>query len=408
MGTMVINENRIKMICCSVCKSQNIVGFMEIDKLPLLLFPVDESVKDDIIAKTIKAFRCTECNHIFTAPLDTAEVELIYGKYYRYYPFENLETMNSAYRLPFEKVFDRVFAKHCVHTKGETLLEIGCSSGEQLKYFGNYGLSCQGIDPSPLNVDESGRIISGLYETYEFARQYDIIVSRFNLEHLNDIHIFYEKVWSDLSDNGILFVQVPNIPVFVANFIPLFLAHEHIQYFNPYSLSLASKKHGFTVIDIEYTDSQSILITLQKSLEKGPEENGKIEIQKLSPTFYSDYLQKRTGIAEDFKTLLNERREICFYGAGLALCWILYDLCYADNGKNRIVIDDNPLLHGRFLPGTSYRISAFDAAILRYSTVLLTLSPTYHTRVVQKLFDAGYQGEIFSLDNQGLHKVALK
>ena len=395
------------MICCSVCTSQNIVDFVEVNELPLLLFPVDESVKDDIIAKTIKAFRCTDCNHIFTTPLDTEEAELIYGKYYMYYPFENLETFRPIYRLPFEKFFDRVFVKHC--TKAETLLEIGCSSGEHLKIFEHYGLRCQGIDPSALNVDRSGKIISGLYETHEFARQYDIIVSRFCLEHLNDMHIFYEKAWSDLSDNGILFIQVPNIPVYIANFIPLFLAHEHIQYFNPYSLSLVSRNHGFTVIDIEYTDSQSILIALQKGSEKRSKENGEIEIQKLSPSFYSDYLQKRTGIAEDIKTFLNKRGEIRFYGAGLALCWILYDLDYAGNGKNGTVIDDNPLLHGKFLPRTSYRISAFDAAILnKYSTVLLTLNPTYHTRVVQKLFDAGYQGKIFSLDNQGLHKVVLK
>ena len=259
------DKDQAESVYCCVCGSRSARRFLTIDDLPLLIFPVDEAVKDDIVARTLTSFQCHECRHVFTAPLGAEETDLIYGEYYRYYPYDSLETMNSAYRLPFEQFFGGVLERHRGRAKAETLLEIGCSSGEHLKSFERYGLQCQGIDPSPLNTDQSGKIISGLYEMYEFPEQYDIIVSRFNLEHLNDVHAFCEKASSDLSDNGYLFIQVPNVPQFAASSIPLFLAHEHVQYFNPYSLSLACSKHGLAATDIEYSHSQSILIALQKS-----------------------------------------------------------------------------------------------------------------------------------------------
>ena len=401
------DDKQTGAVRCSVCGSSSVTGFLTVDDLPLLIFPVDEAVKDDIVSKTITSFECRECRHVFTTPLPAEDVDLIYGKYYRYYPYDNLETMNSVYRLPFESFFDRVHARHRGGAKPRRLLEVGCSSGEHLKCFERYGLQCQGIDPSPLNVDRSGKIISGMYETHEFPERYDVIVSRFNLEHLNDIRTFFEKASADLSDRGYLFIQVPNIPQFSESLIPLFLAHEHVQYFNPYSLSLAGSKHGFAAIDAEYRNSQSILIALKKSptTETAEAVSGP-DIPRLPPSFYSRYAQQRSRIAQDVQTLLNERSEMHFYGAGLALSWILYDLRYRDRETRAVVIDDNALLHGKFLPGSSCRVSPFDAGMLGAgSTVLCTLNPTYHAAVVQRLADAGFEGEVFAVDRQGLHKL---
>ena len=143
-------KNRAENACCSVCGSRNVNEFVTVDDLPLLIFPVDEAVKDDVVTKTITSFECGECHHVFTAPLRAEDTELLYGEYYRYYPYDNLETMNSAYRLPFERFFAAVFEKHRGRTKPETLLEIGCSSGDHLKSFERYGLQCRGIDPERL------------------------------------------------------------------------------------------------------------------------------------------------------------------------------------------------------------------------------------------------------------------
>ncbi len=386
---------------CPICDSPDVDDFIAVAALPLLLFPVDEAAKDEIAAGPLQSHRCGRCNHIFTPPLPHGHAELIYGSYYRFYPFEDLETMNAAYRQPFEDFFERVLGASGVDTAGRSLLEIGCSSGEALKSFEGHGLRCQGIDPSPLNVDASGTIISGLYESHEFDRPYDILVSRFNLEHVNDLHEFFQKAKRDLTDGGILFVQVPNVPTFTVSCIPLFLAHEHVHYFNAHSLRLAAERHGFGVLDIEYSGSQSILAAVQK----GSKTRADLRIERVSGDFYARYLRQRSRVAEDVRAFLGERDGMLFYGAGLALCWILYELGLGADGAG-IVFDDNPLVSEKYLPRTNLRVVPLSAPVLqKHPAVTLTLNPTYHERVVQKLRRAEYAGEVFALGERGLQRL---
>ena len=296
--------------------------------------------------------------------------------------------MNPVYRNPFEIFFNRIFSQKSSSITAGTLLEIGCSSGEYLRYFEQYGLDSYGIDPSPLNSGGSENIISGMYERHELTQQYDVLVSRFNLEHLNDIHVFFRKAWNDLTHGGILFIQVPNIAVFTESFIPVFLAHEHIQYFNAYSLNLASRRHGFTVIDIEYSGTQSIMIALGK--DSG--DRVTTDVKKVTSDFFPNYLQKRSDVGNIIKSFLQEHKSICFYGAGMALCWIIYDLGYHNDSAGGIVIDDNPMVKNKFLPQTDFMIAPFDGRIVdKYPTILLTLNPAYHARIIKKTLQIRFQ-----------------
>ena len=48
---------------CSVCKSTNIEKYIEIEDLPLLIFPGSREIKDTIVSKKIIAYHCNDCNH---------------------------------------------------------------------------------------------------------------------------------------------------------------------------------------------------------------------------------------------------------------------------------------------------------------------------------------------------------
>lgn len=271
---------------CPICNSDKTSNFLSIDNLPLILFPVKGEMRDNILNKTIDSYFCDECTHIFKKPLDENESDIIYKKYYSFYPFDNLESMNASYRKPFADLFSRVLTR-VKDKKFKTLLEVGCSSGKQLETYNGYNLECFGIDPSPLN-EMNNNFISGKYEEYKFKNKFDIIVSRFNLEHINNINYFLQKIYSDLSVDGLVFIQVPNIKTYIENLIPLFLSHEHIHYFNPYSLFLAVNNNQFEIIDAEYDDKQSIILGLKKKLSNIYDWE-KINISKTDQSFYRNY-----------------------------------------------------------------------------------------------------------------------
>ena len=99
------------MRACPACHNKKTEEYYSITDLPLLLFPVDYAVKSQIKSDNITSFKCAECYHVFTDPLEDRYSKLIYEEYYRYYPFENLESMGAAYRKPFEKFFEDTLLK---------------------------------------------------------------------------------------------------------------------------------------------------------------------------------------------------------------------------------------------------------------------------------------------------------
>jgi SAM-dependent methyltransferase len=386
---------------CPTCASKSVNVFYKISDLPLLLFPVDMAYKDKIVHDSIDSFLCEECFHIFTNGLPDGYAKLIYGDYYRFYPYDSLDSMTKYYREPFEVFFNNVTQKAIGSLEGRELLEIGCSSGEQLKFFNSLGYSSYGIDPSPLNFDENNHIISGYYEKYNFEKPFSIIVARFVLEHVENLDRFFKKVYKDLVSNGLLYLQVPNIYQFVHSGIPSFLAHEHAHYFNNLSLVKLANRYNFELIDISHIESQSIIAVFKK---------GDLPADEFVLNFdsYKNFLNNREIQRKELLNFFEESEgDVCFYGAGLMMTWMLYDSGLLDILGNRHIIDDNPLLNNKYFPNSNCMIISYHKDIVRkYKSILLTLNPVYHNDVVKKLRNNGYEGSIYALGSLGLSRIS--
>lgn len=388
---------------CVACGKQDVKSFYHIDNLPLLLFPVDKDIRYDIKQERIEVFICQDCSHIFSEPVSKENEQLIYGKYYKYYPYDDLESMNIYYRSPFESFFNKV-VKPSPKDSCSILLEIGCSSGEQLKFFESYSYQCFGIDPSPLNEDSSGNIISGFYQDYSFERQFDVIVARFVLEHVNFLDDFLSKIYKDLKDEGLTFIQVPNVMEFISNFIPSFLAHEHPQYFNRNSLISLAERNSFEIVDLLSEGSQSICIALRKV--------NVIKTTKVKELeHYSEKINlfsfRRNQFAGEVLNFLSQSNEICFYGAGLMLTWLFYDLEYLKIKSQGLILDNNKLLDGKYLPQSNFIVRTYKIDLIRnFNIVLLTLNPVYHNTIVDLLINDGYEGQIYGLSKNGIQNLS--
>jgi len=150
--------------------------------------------------------------------------------------------------------------------KGE-LLEVGFGSGLLLVLAREKGWNVRGLDVSEYGVARARErhsldVWCGKLEDSSFAeRSFDAVILRQVLEHVYDLDPFLKKVRGILKDDGLLFVEVPNIagldyraksllaafhlrsPVWKSMYIP-----EHLYYFSPATLSRLMEKHGFAVL----------------------------------------------------------------------------------------------------------------------------------------------------------------
>jgi SAM-dependent methyltransferase len=207
-------------------------------------------------------WHCGHCDAVYLSPPPTEEEEAVF--YYR--EFENFMDKRSGgdrdwsgarrhIQTNQDQVRRRMPFLEQYLTKGNRLLEIGCSSGFMLQAFKEKGVHCTGIEPSGVFSDylkESGDDVFTSLEAVEDHRvePFDLIVSFFVLEHIRDPFDFIGRSLSLLKDGGSFIAEVPcvNDPLTHIYHIPAFerfywsVAHHY--YYNPKSLAFILDKMG--------------------------------------------------------------------------------------------------------------------------------------------------------------------
>ena len=356
---------------CPACKSPVVREVLYREDFPSILFPIELNKKDTVDTALLIAKECGVCSHIFLDKINSVFNKSIYRKYYYLYPYSNLDTMSLAYRRPF----DEIFSRFCSESKNQSLLEIGCSTAEQLDIFIDRGFKCTGISPGS-NEKDSPKIIDAFYEDSYFEHQFDCIVSRFNLEHVINLDLFVSKLRRDLKDGGRVFIQVPNAQAFVLSGLLNIFAHEHPHYFCLSSLRALFIRHGFEIEYLEGGDKTPSVILVAK----------KITVVFAMPKYMISIKKNIQSILDIIRSESRECRFI-FYGAGLSLTGLLYlDGCISEYEELISVVDDNVILNGRYMPNTNIKIeSSIEDANAHSSIVFLLLNSIYQARVIERL-----------------------
>jgi SAM-dependent methyltransferase len=99
---------------------------------------------------------------------------------------------------------------------GETVCDVGCGNGSNLRKFKELGLRTFGIDPDPIAravARDSGEIFDGTAESLPLelrGKAFDTILMSHSLEHCIDPQTAIENAIRLLAPTGTLVVEVPN------------------------------------------------------------------------------------------------------------------------------------------------------------------------------------------------------
>ena len=365
---------------CPVCESEKLVAGPAYESLATFLFPMPADEAGNVERRKYASSVCTDCSHLFQPTIDNKLLAKIYGEYYQFYPLGTSPDFSPVYREPFDKLFELLTTGGV--TQGSKLLEIGCSDPSNLAPYAQQGFDCTGIDPSPLTGEsrEEGqvRIVSGYYEDYDFDDPFDVIMSKFVLEHAVDLDGHVGKIAMDTAENGMVFIQVPNLMYYVNENQPFFLSHEHVQYFTLRSLATLFSRFDLKLVSALEVSRPSIIGCFTKSAKA----SGLGAIDNPYPLM-RDFFGRMEALEDSARKILSQTDEVIFYGAGLLFWWIVE---LVDKDKKIRVIDDNEDLHGLVMPSYGYVVEKPNDVLNESDTpVMLTLNPIYHDKVISRI-----------------------
>lgn len=201
---------------------------------------------------------CRRCGLVFLNPRMTpAEYEQFYS--------------SSAYRKLYSnaerptKVLDErslrgarekfLFVSGAIDLSGfsrKKFLDIGCSAGYLPFIFSQHGWESDGIEPTK-TFAEHGRkkfgldIKTGMLNSVSIRKKYSLITMVHVFEHMTDPHATLKKIRNILAEDGLVYIEVPNVQEFYGRFSQgCDIAHPY--FYSPQTLRAVLAASGFDVV----------------------------------------------------------------------------------------------------------------------------------------------------------------
>ncbi len=212
-------------------------------------------------------YQCKKCDTIYITPRPTEEVLNWFYKYSVNYAYWNKHIFPASEEKRRERIFvPRVDAilKYCekYSVKTDSLLEIGAAFGTFCSEMKSRNIFKKviGVEPTPdlaQTCREKGiEIIEKTIEQIEFLdeEKFDVVVNFEVIEHLFSPKDFIVQCKKMLKKGGLFVVTCPNgkgFDITVLGQESIAIDHEHLNYFNPKSLSDLISSCGFEVLETE-------------------------------------------------------------------------------------------------------------------------------------------------------------
>jgi SAM-dependent methyltransferase len=214
---------------------------------------------------------CDGCGFIYQTPRFTLEeLKPIYADEYRKDTIE-ADGVPKAQYLDFARAKSRRefewIVGHLDRAKGR-VLEVGCATGQLLRYFKDAGWDPIGLEPT-LSFAEYGQRAHGIpihptfLEDADLLSGFDLVILSQVLEHLQDPMAMLRRVAGLLAAGGRLYVSVP----YSETYLPIRPARElfistHFYAFSPASLANVAARAGF-VVEAQGADSRYLCAMLR-------------------------------------------------------------------------------------------------------------------------------------------------
>ncbi len=234
--------------------------------------------KDHTVSgESFALMKCEKCGLIITNPRPDAQ------HIAKYYNDKNYISHTNKANTPINLVYKAVRSitlaqkKKLIqnYTTGKSCLDFGCGSGVFIDYMQNHGYLAEGFETHQETANAAHDLtgVSILSELKSIGKdKYDIVTAWHVLEHVHDLKTTLKTLRKSLTNDGVLFVAVPNHQSDDAKYYGQFWAAydvpKHLYHFDQNAMSTLAKKCKLEVIDVHPMVFDSYYVSLLSEKNK--------------------------------------------------------------------------------------------------------------------------------------------
>lgn len=232
---------------CLLCDNKHFTNYIEL--------------KDHFLSgENFTVFRCESCGLLITQPAPTPSALPGYYASPDYISHSNTKTglFNRTYQIIRKYTMRKKLRLIRKYSRGKSILDIGCATGEFLRYCADNGMDVSGIEPNG-KAREFARHEYGLkVENEDYLSQIrdsslDVITMWHVMEHVPDINERMATLHRLLGDEGVGFIALPNPNSYDALYYDEFWAAwdvpRHLYHFTSDAFTYLAEKHNFRVVN---------------------------------------------------------------------------------------------------------------------------------------------------------------
>jgi len=370
---------------CLACGNKNLSLALDLGIQPLANSYLN--LKDGIEDRYPLAVNlCRICYHLQLT--HTVDPKIIYKNY--------LYVSGTSKTL---KDYSEWFANYVIeklNKQTSNVLDIGCNDGTQLDSFKSRGFNTFGVDPAENIYPTSSAKHNVICDFFgpdvvdKIKYEFDAITAQNVFAHNPNPLEFLQTCKKLMSNHTLLFIQTSQADMVLNNEFDT-IYHEHINFFNINSLYELAKRAGLYLIDAIKTPvhgNSYLFILSTKDDSSTIDDKIKTEKALLNIKTYTIWEKNVKSNMDELKRTIESYKfngyKIIGYGAAAKGNTLLNFL----DMKLDLIIDDNPLKHNLYTPGTNILIKGPDA-IKEFSSndrlVFMPLAWNFFTEISKRI-----------------------
>ncbi|MBI5210941.1 MAG: class I SAM-dependent methyltransferase [Elusimicrobia bacterium] len=210
---------------------------------------------------TVRWNICKGCGFVYQSPrLPRALMERYYGGRFWKSSFEE-ENRNMASMVSEEERF--LFIRNALLKRGREIrpcrvLDIGCGTGNCLDFLSERGFETYGIEPCvPYlpHLAKKHRVTSGVYDGVSGSLgRFPFIIASHVIEHVHDLDGFLGHLSTDVSPDGVLYLEFPNIYSLLGDLRLTCFPGYHLYAFTVSIATQLLARYGFALLGYDISD----------------------------------------------------------------------------------------------------------------------------------------------------------
>lgn len=386
---------------CVLCESQDLELLISFPKTPIanhLIAAPNQNPKSNLFPLDLGI--CNQCKHI---QLLTIIPSTLLFQNYPYISVTNLEASNRLKTLSCE--LNDIYPE----IENKFVVEIGSNDGFLLQNMKNLGWQALGVDPAR-NIAEianangietiidffSEKIASQIVDNY---READLVIANNVLAHSNSLNDIFKGINLLMHPDSTLVMEFSYVADIFEKLLFDTIYHEHTSYHSVTSLIPFLEKYEMVIVRAIrinahggslrlYIKKHGSNLNVDKSVDNLLIHENEIDINKLSA--WKDFNSRIHKKSEEIFTLLDklksEGNTIVGYGVPAKFATLFHVLGLKLEFFDYLV-DDNPLKHGNYGPGTALLIKSVDELVGNVPDYIFLFSWNYSEQISNKIFD---------------------